>query len=229
MKKINKVIFSFAFLFFMSFSTVISFSVSAQNVSEKAIQVEKKKSLNGFEIQFDATSVDAEKALNIAIEKWLDSQKIKYKSKKGNYHAETVVVKQFSDKTSDLHIFIEEKKSKITLQVVQTLGYDLAVNSKDHPQESQNIRSWLENMVKEVRLEQINLQILALQDNLKNTEKDIEKNQKTDESLKNSIEEAKKKIAEAEKEIEKNVASQKENEQKREELKKKIAELEKMK
>jgi len=128
-----------------------------------------------------------------------------------------------------LHIFVEEKKGKITLQVVQTLGYDLAVNSQDHPQESQNIRSWLENMVKEVRLEQINLQIATLQDNLKDAEKEVEKNQKTDESLKNDIEDYKKKIADAEKDIEKNAAEQKENEQKREELKKKIAELEKMK
>jgi len=205
------------------------FSVSAQNVSEKAIKIEKKKSLNGFEIQFEGISGDAEKALEIAIEKWLHSQKIKYKEKRCNYHAEEVIVKQFSDKTSDLHIFVEEKKGKITLQVVQTLGYDLAVNSQDHPQESQNIRSWLENMVKEVRLEQINLQIATLQDNLKDAEKEVEKNQKTDESLKNDIEDYKKKIADAEKDIEKNAAEQKENEQKREELKKKIAELEKMK
>ncbi len=225
MKKINTIIFSLAVLFFMG----ASFSIFAQNVSEKAIKIEKKKTLNGFEIQFDAISEDAQKALEIAIEKWLDSQKIKYKSKKGNYHAEAVVVKQFSDKTSDLHIFVEEKKGKITLQVVQTLGYDMAVSSKDQPQEAQNIRSWLENMVKEVRLEQINLQIAALQENLKNAEKDVEKNQKTDESLKNSIEDYKKKIAEAENNIEKNAAEQKENEQKREELKKKIAELEKMK
>ena len=105
----------------------------------------------------------------------------------------------------------------------------MAVSSKDQPQEAQNIRSWLENMVKEVRLEQINLQIAALQDNLKSAEKDVEKNQKTDESLKNSIEDYKKKIAEAENNIEKNAAEQKENEQKREDLKKKIAELEKMK
>lgn len=225
MKKINTIILSLVFLFFMG----VSFSISAQNVSEKAIKIEKKKTLNGFEIQFDGISGDAEKALEIAIEKWLDSQKIKYKSKKGNYHAEAVVVKQFSDKTSDLHIFVEEKKGKITLQVVQTLGYDMAVSSKDQPQEAQNIRSWLENMVKEVRLEQINLQIAALQDNLKSAEKDVEKNQKTDESLKNSIEDYKKKIAEAENNIEKNAAEQKENEQKREDLKKKIAELEKMK
>ncbi|WP_375561981.1 hypothetical protein ACE193_05375 [Bernardetia sp. OM2101] len=225
MKKINTIIFSLAILFFMG----ASFSISAQNVSEKAIKIEKKKTLNGFEIQFDGISEDAEKALEIAIEKWLDSQKIKYKSKKGNYHAEEVVVKQFSDKTSDLHIFVEEKKGRITLQAVQTLGYDLAVNSKDHPQEAQNIRSWLENMVKEVRLEQINLQIATLQDNLKDAEKDVEKNKKTEENLKNSIEEAKKKIAEAEKEIEKNATEQKENEQKTEELKKKIAELEKIK
>lgn len=225
MKTFNTVFFVL-FVFVFSFVAV---SVSAQNVSEKAIKVEKKQTLNGFEIQFDAISEDAEKALEIAIEKWLDSQKIKYKEKKGNYHAEEVTVKEFSDKTSDLHIFMEEKKGKITIQVVQTLGYDLAVNSKDYPQESQNIRSWLENMVKQVRLEQINLQIAALQDNLKNTEKDIEKNQKTDESLKNSIEDYKKKIVEAENDIEKNVVSQKENEQKREELKKKIAELEKMK
>lgn len=225
MKKINTIIFSLVFLFFMG----ASFSVSAQNVSEKAIKVEKKKALNGFEIQFDGISGDAQKALEIAIEKWLDTQKIKYKSKKGNYHAEEVVVKQFSDKTSDLHIFVEEKKGRITLQVVQTLGYDMAVNSKTYPQESQNIRSWLENMVKEVRLEQINLQLAGLLDNLKNVEKDVEKNQKNDESLKNSIEDYKKKIADAENDIEKNAAEQKENEQKREELKIKIAELEKMK
>ncbi len=225
MKKINTIIFSFAFLFFMG----AGFSVVAQNVSEKAIKVEKKKTLNGFEIQFDGISGDAEKALEIAIEKWLDTQKIKYKEKKGNYHAEEVVVKQFSDKTSDLHIFVEEKKGKITLQVVQTLGYDMAVSSKDQPQEAQNIRSWLENMVKEVRLEQINLQIAELQDNLKDAEKEVEKNKKTDESLKNSIEDYKKKIADAENDIEKNAAEQKENEQKREELKKKIAELENMK
>jgi chromosome segregation ATPase len=225
MKKFNTIIFSLVFLFFMG----MDFSVSAQNVSEKAIKIEKKKSLNGFEVQFDGISEDAEKALEIAIEKWLDSQKIKYKEKKGNYHAEEVVVKQFSDKTSDLHIFVEEKKGRVTLQVVQTLGYDLAVNSQTHPQESQNIRSWLENMVKEVRLEQINLQISALQDNLKDAEKDVEKNQKNDESLKNSIEDYKKKIADAEKDIQKNAAELKENEQKREELKMKIAELEKMK
>lgn len=225
MKKFNILVFSLLILFF----SATTFFVSAQNVSEKQIKIEKKKTLNGFEIQFDGISADAEKALTISIEKWLDSQKIKYKSKKGNYHAEKVIVKQFSDKTSDLHIFVEEKKGTITLQVVQTLGYDLAVNSKDHPQESQNIRSWLENMVKEVRLEQINLQVTALQNDLKNMEKEVEKNQKTDESLKNSIEEAKKKIADAEKNIEKNAATQKENEQKREELKKKIAELEKMK
>lgn len=225
MEKFN--IYLIAFLLVI-FSTV-SLSVSAQNVSEKQIKIEKKKTLNGFEIQFDGISEDAEKALGIAIEKWLDSQKIKYKNKKGNYHATEVVVKQFSDKTSDLHIFVDDKKGRITMQVVQTLGYDIAVNSKDHPQESQNIRSWLENMVKEVRLEQINLQIAALQDNLKNAEKDVEKNKKADENLKNSIEEAKKKIAEAEKNIEKNAAEQKENEQKREELKKKIADLEKMK
>ncbi|WP_291725397.1 hypothetical protein [Bernardetia sp.] len=224
MKKINTIFFVFVVLFL-----ALSISVSAQNVSEKPIKIEKKKSLNGFEVQFDAMSEDAEKALQIAIEKWLDSQKIKYKSKKGNYHAKEVVVKQFSDKTSDLHIFIEEKKGKMTLQAVQTLGYDLAVNSKEHPQEAQNIRSWLENMVKEVRLEQINLQIAALQDELKNKEKDIEKNQKEDKNLKESIEEYKKKIVEAEKAIEKNVAEQKDNEQKREALKKKIAELEKMK
>lgn len=225
MKKFNTLVFSLLIFLF----SATTFSVLAQNVSEKAIKIEKKKTLNGFEIQFDAISEDAEKALTIAIEKWLDSQKIKYKSKKGNYHAEEVVVKQFSDKTSDLHIFVEEKKGRITLQAVQTLGYDLAVNSKDHPQESQNIRAWLENMVKEVRLEQINLQIAALQENLKEAEKEVEKNQKTDESLKNSIEEYKKKIAEAEKDIEKNASEQKANEQKREELKKKIAELEKMK
>ena len=225
MKKFNT-------LFFVLFLFVISVFVSpvfGQNVSEKAIKIEKKKSLNGFEIQFDAISEEAQKALQVAIEKWLDTQKIKYKEKKGNYHAEEVVVKQFSDKTSDLHIFVEDKKGRISLQVVQTLGYDLAVNSKDHPQEAQNIRSWLENMVKEVRLEQINLQIAALQDELKGKEKDIEKNQKEDKNLKESIEDYKKKIAEAEKDIEKNANEQKQNEQKREELKKKIAELEKMK
>jgi DNA repair exonuclease SbcCD ATPase subunit len=225
MRKFNTVFFSLVITFFMAYS----FTAVAQNVSEKQIKIEKKKTLNGFEIQFDGISGDAEKALTIAIEKWLDSQKTKYKSKKGNYHATEVIVKQFSDKTSDLHIFVEEKKGRITLQVVQTLGYDLAVNSKDHPQESQNIRSWLENMVKEVRLEQINLQLSALQDNLKDAEKDVEKNQKNDESLKNSIEDYKKKIADAENDIQKNAAELKENEQKREELKKKIAELEKMK
>ncbi len=225
MKKNNTVFFALLILVFSAFT----FSVSAQNVSEKQIKIEKKKTLNGLEIQFDAISDDAEKALEIAIEKWLDNQKFKYKEKKGNYHAEEVIVKQFSDKTSDLHIFVEEKKGRITMQVVQTLGYDLAVNSKDHPQESQNIRSWLENMVKEVRLEQLNLQIAELQDDLKKSEKEIEKNQKTDENLKNTIEDAKKKIAEAENDIQKNANEQKENEQKREELKKQISELEKMK
>ena len=225
MKKFNTLFFTFLVITFSAFT----FLVSAQNVSEKAIKIEKKKSLNGFEVQFDAISDDAQKALEIAIEKWLDNQKVKYKEKKGNYHAEEVVVKQFSDKTSDLHIFVEEKKGRITLQAVQTLGYDLAVNSKDHPQETQNIRSWLENMVKEVRLEQINLQISKLQDNLKEAEKEVEKNQKTDQSLKNDIEDHKKKIVEAENNIEKNSSDWKENERKREELKKKIAELERMK
>ncbi|WP_338766992.1 hypothetical protein WAF17_04925 [Bernardetia sp. ABR2-2B] len=225
MKKTNTLFFVFLITIF----SVFTFSVSAQNVSEKAIKIEKKKSLNGFEIQFDAMSEDAEEALEIAIEKWLDSQKIKYKEKRGNYHAEEVIVKQFSDKTSDLHIFVEEKKGRITLQAVQTLGYDLAVNSKDHSQEAQNIRSWLENMVKEVELEQINLQIAAIQENLRKIEKDLDKNLKNDADWKNDIEDYKKKIAEAEKDIEKNAAEQKENEQKREELKKKITELEKMK
>lgn len=225
MKNYNTLFFTFLIATFFAFT----FSVSAQNVSEKQIKVEKKKTLNGFEVQFDGISDDAEKALEIAIEKWLDTQKIKYKHKKGNYHAEEVVVKQFSDKTSDLHIFIDEKKGRITLQAVQTLGYDMAVSSKNQPQEAQNIRSWLENMVKEVRLEQINLQVNALQEELKNAEKDIEKNQKNDENLKNSIEDYKKKIADAENDIQKNAAEQKENEQKREELKKKIAELERMK
>ncbi len=225
MKKINTLIFSLLLLLF----SAATFSATAQNVSEKQIKIEKKKTLNGFEIQFDGISEDAEKALSIAIEKWLDSQKIKYKSKKGNYHATEVVVKQFSEKTSDLHIFVDEKKGKITLQVVQTLGYDMAVSSQKQPQEAQNIRSWLENMVKEVRLEQLNLQISALQDNLKDAEKEVEKNQKTDESLKKSIEDYKKKIADAENDIQKNAATQKENEQKREALKMKIAELERMK
>jgi predicted RNase H-like nuclease (RuvC/YqgF family) len=225
MKKNNTIFFSLLFTFFMA----CSFTAASQNASEKQIKIEKKKTLNGFEIQFDGMSADTEKSLEIAIEKWLDSQKIKYKHKKGNYHAEEVVVKQLSEKTSDLYIFVEEKKGRITLQVVQTLGYDMAVSSKNQPQEAQNIRFWLENMVKEVRLEQLNLKIVALQDNLKNAEEDVEKNQKTDESLKNSIEEAKKQIADAEKDIEKNAASQKENEQKRDELKMKIAELERMK
>ncbi len=223
MKKIHIIIFAFILVI------VPTSILSAQNVSEKEIKVAKKKSLNGFEIQFDGVSEDAQEALEISIEKWFKSQKVKYKEKKGNYRAEEVVVKEFSDKTSDLNVLVDNKKGKITLQVVQTLGYDLAVNSKDHPQESQNIRSWLENIVKEIRLEQINLQLVALQEALKKSEKEVEKNQKNDENLKKDIEDYKKKIAEAESDIEKNAAEQKENEQKRDELKKEITELEQMK
>lgn len=78
MKKINIYLFAFVLFTFSMFSV----AASAQNVSEKAIKVEKKKSLNGFEIQFDGMSEDAEEALHMAIDKWLDTQKIKYKEKK---------------------------------------------------------------------------------------------------------------------------------------------------
>jgi DNA gyrase/topoisomerase IV subunit A len=201
----------------------VSHALQAQEATERLIEVEKKKALNGFEIELNATSETAEAALL----NWLKEKKLKYKGKKGEYTVTAAVLPDFSTKTMDLYFFLTEKKGKLSLAVVGTLGYDLAVNSKEYPAEASNLKKWLNEFAPKVADLERQMKLEAAMAQLADLEKEKKKIQSNQESLQKSIEDYKKKIAQAESDIEKGKAELDEKNKQITEVQKSIEQLKK--
>ncbi|WP_154657211.1 hypothetical protein [Hugenholtzia roseola] len=198
-------------------------ALQAQEATERLIEVEKKKALNGFEIEITAASETAEAALL----NWLKEKKLKYKGKKGEYTVTAAMLPDFSAKTMDLYFFLTEKKGKITLALVGTLGYDLAINSKDYPAEASNIKKWLNEFAPKVADLERQMKLEAAMAQLADLEKEQKKIQSNQESLQKSIEDYKKKIAQAETDLEKGKGDLEEKSKQIAELQKTISQLQK--
>jgi septal ring factor EnvC (AmiA/AmiB activator) len=126
-----------------------------------------------------------------------------------------------------LYFFLTEKKGKLSLAVVGTLGYDLAVNSKEYPAEASNLKKWLNEFAPKVADLERQMKLEAAMAQLADLEKEKKKIQSNQESLQKSIEDYKKKIAQAESDIEKGKAELDEKNKQITEVQKSIEQLKK--
>ena len=146
----------------------------AQNdVSERSIKLDKKTERNGFQMTVNATA----EIVAAAIEKKLKTMGVRYEDRKGTYTAKAATIGSISTKALDFTIISDEnRKAKTTsIAVIAMMGYDVVVNSRDYPSESQNIKTFLTGLREDIRIEALNARVKEETEKLADFERALKK------------------------------------------------------
>ncbi len=173
----------------------MSVATAQDNIAEMAIKIEKKVEKNGFQMTVNAPA----EVVSAAIEKKLKTMGVRYEDRKGTYTAKAVTVGAISAKVIDFILIANENRKAKTTTVsgVAMMGYDVVVNSRDFPTESQNMRTFLTALREDIRQEALNARLKEEGEKLADMERAFKKLNDRKTSLDKDIQEYLQKVENA--------------------------------